>query len=173
MLEHSDNIIIFIRLFFKNNYIVILTTFYGFRMRICFKKVNYYKVAKKTIHKPSLDHNMIVTKVGVTLGPSTRKIDKFREDTAKDSQPIMDAAPINRKLSNCEKTRVHHRKRYVAWIFDKRMNPLYNSYSIMDSKTKKKFLQNASSQSEKLTTKRSRRIWGILICYQFFFSNIF
>jgi hypothetical protein len=27
------------------------------------------KVAIKTIHKPSLDHNMIVTKVGMTLGP--------------------------------------------------------------------------------------------------------
>jgi hypothetical protein len=135
------------------------------------EKVNYYKVAKKTIHKPSLDHNMIVTKIGVTLGPSTRKIEKSREDTAKDSQPIMDAAPINRKLSNCEKTRVHHPKRYVAWIFDKRMNPLYNSYSIMDSKTKKKFIQNASSQSENLTTKTSR-IWGTLICYQFFFQYI-
>ena len=40
----------------------------------------------------------------------------------------------------------------------------------MDSKTKKKFIQNASSQSENLTTKTSRRIWGILICYQKSFS---
>jgi hypothetical protein len=90
------------------------TTFLRFSNKNLFKKVNNYKVAKKTIHKSSLDHNMIVTKVGVTLGPSTRKIDKSREDTAKDSQPIIDAAPINRKLSNCEKTRVHHRKIYVA-----------------------------------------------------------
>ncbi len=36
-------------------------------------------------------------------------------------------------------------------------------------KTKKNFIQNASSQSENLTTKTSRRIWGILICYQIFF----
>ncbi len=113
-----------------------------------------------------------MTKVGVTLGSSTRIIVKFWEDTATDSQPIIDAAPINRKLSNCEKTRVHHRKRYVAWIFHKQTNPLYNSYSMMDSKTKKKFIQNASSQSENLTSKTSRRIWGILICNQFFFQHI-
>ncbi len=68
-------------------------------------------MATKTIHKPFLDHIMIVTKLGVTLGPSTRKIDKSREDTAKDSQSIMDAARINRKLSDCEKTRVHHPKK--------------------------------------------------------------
>ena len=109
-----------------------MTTFLRFSNENLLKKVNYYKAAKKTIHKPFLDHNMIVTTVGVTLGPSTRKIDKFREDTAKDSQLIMDAAPINRKLSNCEKTRVYHRKRYVAWIFDKRMNPIINSYIITE-----------------------------------------
>ena len=54
-----------------------MVLFYGFRMRIYLKSqlLHYYKVAKNTIHKPSLDHNMIVTKVGVTLGPSTQKID--------------------------------------------------------------------------------------------------
>ncbi len=127
-------------------------------------------MAKKTIHKPSLDHNMIVTKVGVTLGPSTREIDKAQEDTATESQPIMDAAPRHRKFSNCEKTKVYHRKRYIAWIFDKRMNPLYNIHLNMDSKTKTKILQNSSSQTKKLTTKRLRRTWGILICDQNLFS---
>jgi hypothetical protein len=122
--------------------------FYGFRMRIC-KKVNYYKVAKKTIHKPSLDNNMIVTKVGVTLGSSTSEIDKSQEDTETERQINMDAAPSNRNLSNCEKTRVYHRKRYVALIFDKRMNPLYNSHLNMDSKTKTKILQNSSNHPAK------------------------
>ncbi len=66
------------------------------------------------MHKPSLDHNMIVTKVGVTLGLSTREIDKSQEDTATESQPIMDAAPRYRKFPNCEKTKVYHRKRYIC-----------------------------------------------------------
>ena len=67
-------------------------------------------MAQKTIHKPSLDHYMIVTKVGVTLGPSTREIDKSQEDTATESQPIMDAAPRHRKFSNCEKLKLSPKK---------------------------------------------------------------
>jgi hypothetical protein len=54
----------------------------------------------------------------------------------------------------------------VAWIFDKRMNPLYDSVLEMIPSTDKKILQNTTSQIEKPTTKRSRRIWGILICDQ-------
>ena len=64
-------------------------------------------MAKTTIHKPSLDHNMVVTKVGVSLGPSTREIDDSQEDTATESQPIMDAAPRHRKFSNCEKNKIY------------------------------------------------------------------
>ena len=83
----------------------------------------------------------------------------------------MDAAPRHRKFSNCEKNKVYHRKRYVAWIFDKRMNPLYNSHLNMDSKTKTKILQNSSSQIKKFTTKKLiRKTWGILICDQNLFS---
>ena len=50
------------------------------------------------------------------------------------------------------------------------MNSLYNSHLNMDSKTKTKLLQNSSSQIKKLTTKRLRRTWGILICDQNLFS---
>ena len=50
----------------------------------------------------------------MTLDPSTLEIDKSQEDTATESQLIMDAAPRDRKFSNCEKTSVYHRKRYVA-----------------------------------------------------------
>ena len=118
-------------------------------------------MAQKTIHKPSLDHNMIVTKVRMTLGPSIRETDKSRGDTETERRINMDAAPSNRNLSNCEKTRVYNRNRYVAWIFDKRMNPLYDSVLEMIPSTDKKNLQNTTSQIEKPTTKRSRRIWGI------------
>ncbi len=47
-----------------------------------------YKAAKKTIHKPSLDHYMIVTKVGMTLGPSIRETDKSQGDTETERQKI-------------------------------------------------------------------------------------
>ena len=106
-------------------------------------------------------------------GPSNLKTDEFGGDNRNRTSHDTDAAPINIKLSNCEKTKVYHRKRYVAWIFDKRMNPLYNSHLNMNSKTKTKILQNSSSQREKLTTKRLRRIWGILICDQNLFSIYF
>jgi hypothetical protein len=63
----------------------------------------------------------------------------------------MDAAPSNRNLSNCEKNRVYNRKKYVAWIFDRRMNQLYDSNLEMIPRTDQKKLQHATSQIEKPT----------------------
>ena len=119
-------------------------------------------MAKKTIHKPSLDHNMIVTKVRMTWGPSIRETDKSRGDTETERQINMDAAPSNRNLSNCEKTRVYNRNRYVAWIFDKRMNPLYDSDLEMIPSTDKKNYKTQPAKLKNLPPKDQRESGGSL-----------
>jgi hypothetical protein len=95
-------------------------------------------MGKTTIRKPSLDHNMIVNKVGMTLGPSNRETDKSRGDTETERQTNRNGCSSKQHKSLQLQ---ENRKRYVAWIFDKRMNPLYDSVVEMIPSTDTKILQ--------------------------------
>jgi hypothetical protein len=60
----------------------------------------------------------------------------------------MDATPSNRNLSNCTKTRVvYNQKRYVAWIFDKMMNSLYDSVLKIIPSTDRKIFKNGTNHT--------------------------
>jgi hypothetical protein len=87
------------------------------------EKVNYLQSGQVDYRKSSCylswNDNLLGSKAQMSPGLSNLKTDKFGGDNRNITSHDTDAAPIEIKLSNCNKTKVYHQKRYVAWIFDK------------------------------------------------------